>query len=91
MEGTYFKQRSLSRDDVLEAIRRFDGQFPHSNDHDGWLDKSTYKYAVRRAGHLYPPKLILSWASGFGTDEFNGGDQTNRVFRQLGFEVIDKP
>ncbi len=81
----------LTRDQVTDAIRRFDRQFAVSNDHDGWLDKSTYVYAIRSGGRLYPPKLIVSWATGIDRDRFNGGSQTNNPLRRLGFEVIEKP
>lgn len=41
-------------------------------------------------GNYYPPKHILSQATGISTRDFSGGDETNNVLRQLGFEVIDK-
>ncbi|MGB3905716.1 MAG: hypothetical protein WBB22_12405 [Anaerolineae bacterium] len=87
--------RPITRDDVVAALRHFDSMYPDTNDYNGWLDKRTYKYALRYAvrheRRLYPCKYILSLASGFDVTEFGGGQQTNNKFRRLGFEVIDKP
>jgi endonuclease III len=65
----------------------FDECYPSTNQYDNWLDKRIFKFAIRYRRRLYPPKHILSVASGIPTADFGGGEQTNRVFRQLGFEV----
>ena len=83
--------RPITRDQVSAALRHFDSAYRHTNDYDRWLDKRTYKYALRHAGRLYPCKYILSVASGFDLTKFGGGQQTNSKFQRLGFEVIDKP
>jgi len=81
----------VTRDDVLAALRHFDSMYADPNEYDRWLDKRTYKYAVRYAGRWYPCKYILSLASGFEVTVFGGGQQTNNKLRRLGLEVIDKP
>ena len=81
----------ITGDGVVEAMRQFDAQYRVTNDYDRWLDKETYHYAVRHAGRLYPCKYILSLASGWPLDRFGGGQQTNRKFKALGFDVIEKP
>jgi hypothetical protein len=86
-----FKGITVTAQDILAAMRDFDSQYPDTNEYNFWLDKGNYKYAVERNARLYPCKHILSRATGIDTSEFNGGKQTNRVFRQLGFHVIDKP
>ena len=71
---------------------------PHENtnigvkpgDYDNWLNKTPYIYAIMYNSRIYPPKIILSMATGISTKEFSGGEQTNRVFRQLGFIVENK-
>ena len=85
-----FNRRSITREDILRAIHEFDSRFVDSNDHLGWLDNPAYRYAVVHNRRAYPPKLILSWASDADRSRFNGGEQTNTVFRQLGFEVVPK-
>jgi 5-methylcytosine-specific restriction protein A len=86
-----FKGASITAQDILAAMSDFDSQYPDTNDYDSWLDKETYKYAVRHNNKLYPCKHILSQATGIGTSGFSGGKQTNNVFRKLGFHIIDKP
>lgn len=89
--STTFKEKTITRNEVLGALARFDRQHPDSNTYEGWLDKQSYKYALKDGVKLYPPKHILSKVAGIDTSEFNGGEQTNRVFRQLGFEIVPKP
>jgi hypothetical protein len=86
-----FKGISITAQDILTAMSKFDSQYPDTNDYDSWLHKETYKYAIRHNGKLYPCKHILSQATGIDTSEFNGGEQTNSVFRKLGFRDITKP
>ena len=90
MSTVTFKQKTVSIQEVLRAMRDFDAQYMDTNDYDSWLEKGTYKYAVQHDGKLYPCKYILSLATGVPTSGFSGGEQTNRVFRRLGFRVIDK-
>jgi hypothetical protein len=81
---------SLSRDDVVRAIATFDREFPGTGSYDDWLAKESYKYALHHGGKVYPPKRILSLASGVRVQRFNGGSQTNHLLRSLGFKVTDK-
>ena len=91
MNSVTFCGQKITRQQVIRAFKQFDNQYPCANDYDSWLDKGNYKYAVRYSGRLYPCKLILSLASGFPRSDYEGGKQTNNVFRRLGFEVINKP
>jgi hypothetical protein len=90
MAVTTFKGETITRDAVLRALRRFDEAYPDTNQYDNWLDKGNYKYALSYGGKLYPCKHILSEASGLHIRSFSGGEETNRVFRELGFEVVAK-
>jgi len=97
MSGITFRGEFVSCQDILKAMSTFDAKYPNTNDFTGrpealkgWLENRTFKYAVRYQGRLYPPKYILSKASGVPRCAFSGGWQTNRVFRELGFDVIDK-
>ena len=90
MSETVFKGHTITRDQVLRALDDFKALYPDDNDYDNWSEKKTYKYALVYGDRLYPPKHILSVITGISTQEFSGGEQTNRVFRQLGFTVTDK-
>ena len=86
-----FKGVDVADKDILAAMRNFDAQYSDTNQYDSWLEKGNYKYAIQHGDRLYPCKHILSETTGIGTSEFNGGEETNRVFRQLGFQVVKKP
>ena len=87
---TTFLNRIVTRQRILEVLHEFAAQYPDTDSYDDWLGKETYKYMIRYDGRLYPPKHTLSVATGIPTAEFNGGEQTNRVFRQLGFDIENK-
>lgn len=87
---TTFKRQTVTRQDILDALHDFASQYPNTETYENWLEKDTYKYAVLYDGRVYPPKHILSMATGIPTTEFGGGEQTNRVFHQLGFTVENK-
>jgi hypothetical protein len=91
MARTTFLGRIVTDRDIITATKRYDQQYPVTNDYDGWLNNGRYKWALRRRGRLYPPKLILSRVSGKYVGDFSGGDQANRVFDDLGFLIIRKP
>lgn len=84
---TSFRGITISRGHVIEALNDFSLQYPDPNDYDHWLDKASYRYAIEYDGRRYPPKHILSVVTGISTRDFSGGEETNRVFRALGFDV----
>lgn len=85
---TTFKGTDISQSEVIRALREFMEMYPDPNQYENWMEKDNYKYAIDYEGRLYPPKHILSRVSGVSTQEFSGGEQTNRVFEQLGFEIV---
>jgi hypothetical protein len=80
MRTTSFRGSEVSERDVIDAIRRFDAEHRSPK----WK-----RYAVEYESKQYPPKEILRMASGFH-GKFSGGESTNRVFRDLGFAVIER-
>jgi hypothetical protein len=81
----------LTHDDIIQAIAAFDREWPSTASYDDWLVKGTYKYALRYHDKVYPPKRILSLASGVRVRRFNGGSQSNHLLVTLGFDVAEKP
>jgi hypothetical protein len=82
---------SLSRDDVLEAIRRFDAGESHR-----FADSTGYDLVFN--DRRYPPKAIAGLAARvagsveLGPEDFSGGEGSKcfRILRQAGFEIVDK-
>ena len=87
---TRFKGKVISQDHIRKAVRTFEQQYLGSKEWAGWLDHPRTTYVLHCGNQQYPPKQILSLASGIPTADFNGGEQTNRVLRALGFEVKKK-
>lgn len=87
---TTFLGVTITKQQVEDALREFASQYPDPESYENWLQKDTYKYAISFEGRKYPPKHILSVVTGIPTTNFGGGDQTNRVFRDLDFKVVDK-
>jgi 5-methylcytosine-specific restriction protein A len=87
---TTFRGITITKEQIQKALAGFRAQYPDPDDFDNWLQKRSYKFAIRLDDRLYPPKHILSVVTGIPTTDFSGGEQTNRVFRQLGFDVVEK-
>lgn len=83
-----FKGREVTREKLLAAMARFDTDYPRPADYDDWLNDPKYRYVVHQDDKRYPPKRILGDATGLPLTAFSGGDETNRIFRQLGFKVL---
>jgi hypothetical protein len=82
MQKTRFKGQDISREDVLEAMERFDagirGTFPA---------KRWRTYAIQHNGRLYPPKETIRLIVG-NRAVGSGGESVNSRFRELGFEIV---
>jgi hypothetical protein len=82
MQKTRFKGQDISREDVLEAMERFDdgirGTFPA---------KRWKTYAIRHNGRRYPPKETIRLIVGTRAVG-SGGEPVNSRFRELGFEIM---
>lgn len=86
---TSFRGRIVTRQDVIGAMRDFDRNYAGTEEYTSWLTHKSRKYLVWYNGLQYPPKHILSLVTGIGIAEFSGGEQTNRVFTDLGFKVVE--
>lgn len=86
MDAVIFKGVEVTRQMVLDAMRRFDKE-----DRESYVDPPGQKFQVLHDGDKYPPKRIMSIASGIPFDRFAGGEYTNRPLRELGFNVPQPP
>lgn len=57
-------------------------------DKDPGAFKAATKYAVIVNGNFYPPKAIVSLATGLHVRMFSGGAEANRWLAKRGFEVV---
>jgi hypothetical protein len=68
-------------------MREFDETLRDTAEWRDWGQKRSQVYAVVCEGRLYPPKKILSMATGAPLNSFSGGPETNNYLAQRGFEV----
>jgi hypothetical protein len=86
------KPSPITREHILDAMTYVGG------DPAQWPFLSRPKLYVvidPRSGALLPPKLVLTTAADLANGHrrhamYSGGEQTNRVLRELGFAVVEK-
>jgi hypothetical protein len=78
---------NVSTEKLLSAINEFDSRLRETAEWAGWDQKRSQTYALEYNGKLYPPKKILSLATGTPLNEFSGGAETNNYFALRNFEV----
>ena len=77
------KQIEITREQVLEGMRKFDEMAEKDDD----LSRTGTIWFVENDGKRYPPKWVLSLATGVPRNEFGGGENSNRPLRELQFHV----
>ncbi len=78
----------VSKEILLKAMGQFDREYRNSSEWQGWEDRETQKYAVLYNNKKYPPKMVISLATGLSRNEFSGGQESNSYLRARGFTVI---
>lgn len=73
---------------IQDAIREFDANWRHTSEYLGWEQNRNYLHAIRYEGALYPPKRIISIATGVPTNAFYGGAPSNSYLSERGFEIV---
>lgn len=71
-----------------EALRHFDATLRASSEWRDWETNAAQRFALVHNGLRYPPKKIISLATGVPVSKFSGGRQSNEYLRQRGFEVV---
>lgn len=74
---------------IQRSIDKFDAQLRDQPDWQGWELKASQKYAIESGGKLYPPKQIVSMATGKPVSTFSGGPSTNSYLQRLGYKIIN--
>ncbi|MHB8772064.1 MAG: MrcB family domain-containing protein [Syntrophales bacterium] len=79
----------ISRDALLNAIRRYDTEFRDDPAQQGWESHGNQKFAIEHDGKLYPVKKVVSLATEVPVSGFSGGDEANGFVTARGFQVVD--
>ncbi len=77
----------VDREKIIDAMKKFDTYLRNSDDWRNWEDKQTQKYAIDYEGKYYPPKKIISLATGQSVDKFGGGEESNGYLKEGGFTI----
>lgn len=77
-----------SRDQLLEAIRRFDSTQRDTPNWENWEAVRSHKFALLHEGRRYPVKQIIHQATGAPLRSLDGGDEAIRFVKERGFTVI---
>jgi MoxR-like ATPase len=78
----------VDRETILQAIREFDVKLLPTDEWRTWENKLSQVWALVHEGKRYPPKKIISMATGISVNDFSGGPETNGYLNGLKFEVI---
>lgn len=70
---------------ITAAIDQFDREV--RDQMSGWEQNGNYEYALIYEGRRYPPKRIISMATGVPTASFSGGPQANSYLQGYGFNI----
>jgi len=86
MQTTKVRGQLVTREDVLQAMKRFDKEYRASFPQRKWV-----RYAIEHYGQHYPPKTILRMIVGGSIP--GGGKPVNSRFEDLAFKVVtlDEP
>lgn len=76
----------VDRESVLKAIEEFDAQL-RSSEFLNWEQNRAQRWVLEHEGQLYPPKKIISMATGASVDSFSGGPESNQYLVLRGFHV----
>lgn len=82
MKQTFFRGRTITDDDVIQAMKCFDKERRESFPEKRWK-----RYAIEYENKNYPPKEIMRLVTGM-QDVGSGGNYVNSPFQNLGFTIV---
>ncbi|PMZ74887.1 HNH endonuclease [Pseudomonas sp. FW305-70] len=85
------KLPTVKKEKLERALKLFDEKFRHRPKWKDWMDNQAQRYAISANNQLYPPKKIVSLATGTPVGDFSGGKPTNGYLERHGFMIVDLP
>jgi hypothetical protein len=79
---------ATSREALLESLETFDRDLRSLPEWRGWETNGNYEHGISFNDHLYPPKQIISMATGLPKNQFSGGPEANGYLTSYGFEIV---
>ncbi len=82
--------KDTESDQVLAALEQFDRELRPTAQWTNWDRKAAQRFAIAHDnGKRYPPKKIISLATGAGVHTFSGGTEANNWLHARGFTIVD--
>lgn len=78
----------MERTVVEDALQQFDADLRKRQEWSGWESNAAQKFALVHNGLRYPPKKIISMATGVPVSDFYGGRPSNNYLKNLGFQIV---
>jgi 5-methylcytosine-specific restriction enzyme A len=73
---------------IEQALEIFDSILRAKPEWSGWESSAAQRFALLGNGNRYPPKHIISIATGMPVSQFSGGRQANQYLQARGFEIV---
>lgn len=73
---------------IKSACRVFDENLRGTPEFSGWQHSKAQRYALGFEGRNYPPKKIISLATGTPVSSFSGGRESNEYLTALGYKIV---
>ena len=77
----------VTRQKLEEALSEFDLNLRSSPEFENWEQNKAQNWALEHQTKKYPPKKIISIATGLPVNGFSGGKESNDYLATLGFTV----
>jgi 5-methylcytosine-specific restriction enzyme B len=74
-------------DAISKALEEFDASLRQGDEWSRWEENKAQVWAISDGGRRYPPKKIVSMATGLPVGNFTGGPETNEYLEARGFKV----
>lgn len=72
---------------IQRAMQTFDEELRNTAEFKDWENNEAQLWALESNGQLYPPKKVISIATGVAVGSFSGGPETNKYLNDRGFVV----
>jgi 5-methylcytosine-specific restriction protein A len=80
--------KPVSPEAIETALKIFDNEWRDSKEYAGWEKNKNYLHAISHGTRLYPPKKVISLATGMPTNSFYGGAPSNNYLSARGFTIV---
>ncbi|MCQ9425022.1 HNH endonuclease [Pseudomonas sp. LJDD11] len=83
--------KAVSKERIEQALLDFDRRLRNTHQWHDWTQNPVYRHAIQVANNLYPPKKIVSLATGVPEDQFVGGHSVRKYLQKRGFTIAELP